>query len=236
MRIAIIDDESHWREKIENYVNSYFSDLAKDELEVDIYEDGKNYLESSICYDLSLVDIELPGMDGFQIIQKAKVYNDEGIFIVLTTHTELSRKGYLVNAFRYVDKINMEEELQEALGSAAQLLGRNEKITVNVVGEGNRELVLKNIIYIKSETHCSLIYTKQGVKRCSNPLKEVEKALPEDWFYRCHHSFIINLDEIKKVDNRIIYMSNGDDLDVSIRKISEFKQMYLKRQYEHSNR
>lgn len=236
MKLAIIDDETHWRENIEKQVRTYFFNLTDEELEIDIYKNGTEYLENKVCYDISLVDIEMPGLDGFQIIKSAKEYNTEGIFIILTTHTELSRKGYVVNAFRYVDKLRMEEELQEAFDSAKQILAKNEKITVNVVGEGSRELLLKNIIHMESMFHCITIYTKHGESRCSNTLKDVSKMIPEGWFYRCHNSYIVNLDEIKYIEDRIVYMSNGMKAEISNRRFAEFKQVYLKRKYEQANR
>ena len=44
--------------------------------------------------------------------------------MILTTHTEMSRRGYLVNAFRYLDKVNLKEELKEAFYSAKKIAGK----------------------------------------------------------------------------------------------------------------
>ena len=52
----------------------------------------------------------------------------------MTTHTEMSRKGYLVNAFRYIDKSNMSKEIVEAINAAEVLLRRNDNIEINIVG------------------------------------------------------------------------------------------------------
>ena len=56
------------------------------------------------------------------------------VYIILTTHTEMSRKGYLVNAFRYIDKSNMSKEIVEAINAAEVLLRRNDNIEINIVG------------------------------------------------------------------------------------------------------
>ena len=64
---------------------------------------------------------------------------------------------------------------------------------------------------------------------------EIENNICKGWFYRCHKSFIVNLDEISKCDGKIVYMKNGDDLDISRRKMPEFNKIYLNRKYECAN-
>lgn len=231
MRVSIVDDDVKWRERIKRAIAQY--DKGK-EIEIDVFASGEEYLESKHQYDISFIDIEMPGIDGFETIAKAQASGRDGIYVILTTHAEMSRKGYFVNAFRYIDKAYL-EELKEAIDSAIIVLGRNKRITVNVINDGPREIVLKNIVYIETEKHYLLIHTKHGTIKCSNNLRDLEKALPENWFCRCHNVFIVNLDEISRIEDRIAYLSNGADIDISYRKMREFKKLYLNRQYECAN-
>lgn len=232
MRISIVDDENIWIERVKTEIQKY--DKYKD-FEIDVFDSGESYLNSNSMYDISFIDIEMPGIDGFETITKARENNEEGIYVILTTHAEMSRRGYLVNAFRYIDKANL-DELQEAINSAIIVLGRNNVITVNVINDGPRELVLKNIIYIETEKHYIVIHTKQGAIKCSNSMTELENMLPEKWFCRCHNVYIVNLDEVTHLDERIAYLSNGADIDVSYRKMSHFKKLYFDRQFECANK
>lgn len=232
MRIAIIDDEMHWRDTTEQVVSQHYSNV---EVIIDTYESGEQYLNSKIKYDISFVDIEMSGIDGFDTIEKARVYNPDGIYIILTTHTEMSRRGYLVDAYRYIDKIKLVDEMTEAMQSAERILGRNTKIEVNIIDVGIRKIVLKDIIYIETEKHHVLIHTKEKDIRCNNTMKELETILDEKWFFRCHNSYIVNLDEIASVDKKIIYLKNGNDIDIAQRKAAEFNRAYLRRQFECGN-
>ena len=232
MNIAIVDDESHWRKCVSEEIGKICNNKENC---IDIYEDGKTYLQSKKQYDISFVDIEMPDMDGFQVIERAKKGNSEGIYIILTTHTEMSRKGYLVNAFRYIDKANMSEEIAEAINAANVLLRRNEVIEINIVGEGLQNIRLKDIYYIEAEKHCAIIHARYGNKKSNTPLSEIENSICKDWFFRCHKSFLINLDEILRCDGKIIYMKNGKDLDIARRKLTEFNRIYIKRKYECAN-
>ncbi|MBQ4069237.1 MAG: response regulator transcription factor [Lachnospiraceae bacterium] len=232
MKIAIIDDDMKWREKAEKIICQYFND---DEIQIDVFQDGLQYLEKQTKYDVSFVDIEMPILDGFMTIERAREYNKDGIFIILTTHTEMSRKGYLVNAFRYIDKLRIVEEIRESLDSVEILLNRKEKILLNVIGEGKREICLKDIIYIETEKHWIIVHTNSKRIKCRDNMSDIEHILANRWFYRCHKSFIVNLDEIERIENYIIYLNNGDDVDIARRKVPAFKRAYLSRQYECGN-
>lgn len=131
MNIAIVDDETHWRNIVKAEVEKIYNSK---EICIDIFRDGITYLKSEKQYEVSFIDIEMPDMDGFQVIECAKEANNDGIYIILTTHTEMSRKGYLVNAFRYIDKSNMSKEIVEAINAAEVLLRRNDNIEINIVG------------------------------------------------------------------------------------------------------
>ena len=232
MDIAIVDDEIHWRNIVKAEVEKIYNNK---EICIDIFENGKTYLKSKKQYAISFIDIEMPYMDGFQVIECAKEINNEGLYIILTTHTEMSRKGYLVNAFRYIDKANMADEIVEASKAADILLKRNEYIEINIVGEGNQIIRLKDILYIEAEKHCTLFHTRYGNKKSNSTMNEIENNICKGWFYRCHKSFIVNLDEIYKCDGKIIFMKNGDNLDIARRKRAEFNKIYLNRKYECAN-
>lgn len=231
MKIAIVDDDKNWCDKVRDEIERYAED---NEIEVEIFLSGETFLNSGKRFDISFVDIEMSGMDGFETIARMQKRNADAIYIILTRHNEMSRIGYRVNAFRYIDKSQL-EEMKEAIDSAQNVLGRNKKIEVKVIGDGVRKITLKNIIYVETEKHYILVHTKQGTIKCSNTMKEIENVLPDNWFCRCHNVYIVNLDEITHIDDRIVYLSNGSDIDISHRKMNEFRKIYLSRQFECAN-
>ena len=231
MRIAIVDDEIYWRDCVREEIAKL---EINDEIEIETFSSGETYLLSDRFFDISFIDIEMPGIDGFETIAQAREKNSDGIYAILTTHVEMSRRGYLVNAFRYIDKACL-EEIHEAINSAKIILGRNEKIEVNVIGEGVRQITLKNIIHIETENHYIKICTHQKVIKCSNRMKDMERMLQGKWFFRCHNAFIVNLDEIVRLEDTIAYLSNGEKIDISHRKLSQFRKIYINRQYECAN-
>ena len=235
MRIAIVDDEKKWLEKAKDIILRWKCLDATEVQVIDEYCSGDEYIKSGIKYDLTFVDVEMKDMNGFETITKAKEYNNEGIFVILTTHNSLSSRGYLVNAFRYIDKMKMNWEMVEALNSAFAIYKNNIKISVNIVGEGVHQIFTKDILYIETESRNVVIHKEATDIRCSNTIKEIEEQLINTSFYKCHKAIIVNLSMIKKVDNCNITLKNGVVIYAAKRKEREVKQLYLDRKYEFAN-
>ena len=65
MKIAIVDDDASWRERIEQEIVRYG---GNSKMQIDVYESGEQYIKSRKQYDISFIDIEMTGMDGFDTI------------------------------------------------------------------------------------------------------------------------------------------------------------------------
>lgn len=118
MKIAIVDDEAKWRKLALDVVKGYIEDTDK----IDIFQSGVEFIKGNKEYNVVLMDVDMPEMDGFETIMKYKAEYSESIIIILTTHLDCARKGYLVDAFRYVDKTKMQEELQEAFEKVREII------------------------------------------------------------------------------------------------------------------
>lgn len=235
MRIAIVDDEEKWRKAVYKEVKSYFKNT---EIKGHFYQSGESFLEKNLQYDIVFMDIEMPGMDGFDTAAQYKLFYPESIIIILTTHTDLSRKGYLVNAFRYIDKINMKEELNEALLSVEKLMNRNQKVSINLVNFGKRELSVKDIIYFETDGRNVKSHTVFDRFICNDNIGELEKQLENMGFFRTHKSFLVNLDFIKSISGitkNSVKLKNGDEVFLSSRKYYELRKKYTERIFEYAN-
>lgn len=232
MDIAIIDDELEWRQREQSYLEKFYGDIPT---HIDLYDSGVAFLNTEKKYDIVIVDIEMPQKDGFETIREYKLFYNDSITIILTTHTEISRKGYLVNAFRYVDKTNMAEELHEALTAADILMGSNNIIYFNVIGRGKKEIRVKDIIYIETEKRNIVVHTSEDVWECSNSIDALEKELRPYGFYRSHRSYLVNVDKVKSFDHRNIYFRGNEVAILSSRKYVDFKKEYMDRKFSVSS-
>lgn len=231
MNIAIVDDEVKWQKLVKEYLLDYFQGTT---LEIDIYSSGKVFLESKKEYHIVFMDIELKDENGFDIsLQYQQVFSDF-LLIILTTHAELSRMGYRVNAFRYIDKMHL-EELDEAMSSAEKRWLQDAKISLHVNTGDDIKISCKEIYYIEADNHNVVVKTKKHSFVCCEKIYELQKKLEKHGFYLIHRAYLINMRYVEKMNFKEVKMSTGEDIPISRRKYSEFSQNYIKWKLERGN-
>ena len=102
-RILLVEDDRNIRELIRNY----FSKKEKDVFDVDIAENGDDGMDKAYenTYDLLLLDVMLPGQDGFEICREIRRESDVPImFITARTDESDVLRGYALGCDDYVIK------------------------------------------------------------------------------------------------------------------------------------
>lgn len=223
MKIAIVDDEQIWRDSVRNIVQKYVASFNR----IDLFPSGNAFLSKHENYDVVLMDIDMPGMDGFETIIRYKEKNSTSIILILTTHLDYARKGYLVDAFRYIDKAKMDEELKEAFEKIREINKRNRFSLVGRDGQKVKTILIKNIYYIETTGRFCSIITANAEYECHESMKVLEEQLEEYGFFRCHKSFLVNLNAVKYLDNTFAYFPGDKKAYISVRKYVETKRRYI---------
>ncbi|MDE3182518.1 MAG: response regulator transcription factor [Bacteroidota bacterium] len=192
--------------------------------------------------DLLFLDIEMPKMNGFRMLEELGTYDAEIIFT--TAYNNFAIDAMRISAFDYLVKPVSIEELENAvnrliekksmqtrdrLSVLKQSLHENKsqenKIAVPLT-DGLQFIVIKDIARIESSSSYSRIFLTNGQTiLVTKLLKEFEELLIPYRFFRVHHSHLINLNYIKKYLRGIggqVLMENGDLIDVARRKKEEF--------------
>lgn len=223
MKIAIVDDEAKWRNLTSNVVKGY----TEEKDEIDIFESGVEFVKRNGEYDVVLMDVEMPVMDGFETIIHYKAEHSESIIIILTTHLDCARKGYLVDAFRYVDKTKMEEELKEAFEKVREINRKNSFSLTGTNGSETKHISIKDILYLETNGRGSIINTQDMCFECDEKINDLEMKLEEYGFFRCHKSFLINLNSVEHLDKEFVYFESDKKAYISVRKYTETKKRYI---------
>lgn len=195
--------------------------------------------------EVVFLDIEMPRMDGFRMLQEIKEVDFEVIFV--TAYNQYAIEAIRFSAFDYLVKPVVIKELQAAVERLAdksnhkskerfealrQKLSdpRSQENTIPVpTSDGIEFLQIKDIIRIESSSNYSrLILIGGRILVVAKLLREFEELLSPYRFYRVHNSHLINLLFVKKYvrgDGGQIILRNGDVVDVSRRKKDEFLQI-----------
>lgn len=194
--------------------------------------------------DVIFLDIEMPRMSGFKMLEQIPEVDFEIVFITAYNHYAIN--AIRISAFDYLVKPVSIKDLQqtiERLGhfaakksrERAEVLKRNlanpktqeDQIAVPT-NDGLEFIQIKQIIRIESSSNYSKLILQSGqLMLVTRQLKDFEELLEDYRFYRIHHSHLINLSYIAKYirgDGGQVTMRNGDIIDVSRRK----KEVFLK--------
>ncbi|MGH2645173.1 MAG: LytR/AlgR family response regulator transcription factor, partial [Chitinophagaceae bacterium] len=196
--------------------------------------------------DVVFLDINMPGMNGFEMLQELQPVSFDTVFI--TGYDQFAIKAFKYNAFDYLLKpIDTDElsycierlkekksqtDFQRRLKSLITNLEQPERIpdrlTIHSI-DGITVLLIADIIYIEAAGAYSIFYWKDQDKVISSVnLKGYEELLSEQGFFRVHNSFLINMKQVKKIlkeDGGCIIMSNGARILLSKRKREEFLRL-----------
>ncbi len=184
---------------------------------------------------LVFLDIEMPQMNGFELLERLPAVDFELIFT--TSYDQYAIKAIRFSALDYLLKPVDREELQTAVQKVAQRLNtqvpqqlelllqklHHPSIAVKRVAlptmEGLQLVALDNIISCGSSSNYTVFLLKDKQRlTVSRTLKEVEELLEDYFFLRVHHSYLVNLNEISryvKGEGGYLVMSDGSTVDVS---------------------
>ena len=229
----IVDDEPYSCESLATLLERYCAEVKL----LDICYSGADALKAikEQIPTLLFLDIEMPGMNGFEMLQQLSSINFSIIFT--TSYDEYAIKAIKFSALDYLLKPIDREELQAAVQKAIHqsqktvpqqieiLLQKLTRpiISVNKIAiptmEGLQMLFVENIICCSSDSNYTILHLKNKQKiTASRTLKEIEEMLEDYSFLRVHHSYVINLNEIEKYikgDGGYLIMTDGSSIDVS---------------------
>lgn len=192
--------------------------------------------------DIVFLDIEMPVMNAFVMLQHLTFRKFQLIFVTAYDHYAIKAIRY--SALDYLVKPVEIEDLKTAVfkaeansrhkpdDSQLELLLEHlqkkqpRRITIPT-SEGLQFINLEDIIYFEASNNYTYIYLNKQRFLVSRTLKDFEEILPPETFLRIHHSYLINKIFVEKYirgDGGQVVMSNGIALDVSKRKKSEFLQ------------
>lgn len=223
MRIAIVDDQEKWRVCVEELIRKHY---GQDTPQIDQFDCGENFYDKDE-YDVVFMDIEMGQMDGFETAKRYKQNNEDALILFLTTHVELSRRGYMVNAFRYIDKACIVEEVEEALCSIDDLPKKDRMIAFHVVNMAEMHIRVRDILFVETEKRNIIVHTAECDYISNRGIDEVEKELKDCGFFRCHKSYLVNLERVRKIDRVYAYFGNGTKAMISTRKYMEMKERFF---------
>jgi len=234
IRTIIIDDEAHCITTLAVLLQEYCPEVQVAER----CHSAKSGLEAieKIKPDLVFLDIEMPAMNGFEMLEQ---FTQIPFAVVFTTsYDQYAIKAIRYSALDYLLKPIEPKELiaavhrvqqQKRMPAAEQfeiLFSRIQnkesafrKMAVPTI-EGYELIAAENIIRCEADDNYTHFFLKDKtrISACRN-LKEVEEQLQDfSYFVRVHHSWLVNMNEVTKYirgEGGYVIMSDGSTVSVS---------------------
>lgn len=225
LKAVILDDETRGS----NLLSKKLA-LFEDQLQVEaIFNDPFKALSKivEINPDVLFLDVEMPGLNGFQFLEKLGSFSFDVIFT--TAYDTYTLEALRLSAVDYLVKPIDEDELHTAIFRLHKRVAERKKATTDLKPNHNR-LALStaegvyfvdktSIVKIEAMSNYSTFYLNDKKKIIvSKTLKEYEGVLNESYFLRINRSVIANLNYVvkyRKGDGGTLEMLDGDELEVS---------------------
>lgn len=166
--------------------------------------------------DVVFLDVEMPEMTGIECARIIQDMNPSTVIIFATAHDAYMGDAFEVYAFDYLVKPFKVERVVQTLERARSGLMAKAVKPLAAPRPGSRPaaegrmmlhhrggvsfLNFNDILLVQREDRSTVIYTTgEGRYVTGDSLGDMEERLPKDAFFRCHKSYIINLNRIKDI-------------------------------------
>lgn len=225
MRVAICDDENVQLSITKTSLEAAYKSL---DLVVDTYSSGAKLLNAidTMHYDLIILDIEMPGLNGIDTAKKLRKIEDKVAIVFLTSHVEYALEGYEVNALRYLTKPVNTEKLSEIISYLLEQRKKDKRILLRN-SEEVEMVCVADIYYMEAQDQMIRIVTNKGEYRNRYNLGDYERELGADGFFRIHRGYLINLGHVLRLTGREVVMEDSASLPVSRTKEAALKNALI---------
>lgn len=207
IRVVIVEDNSSdaalitsFLEKLQTESGMQFSTI--------VFKTAEEFLKNyTPVFDVVLMDIEMPGINGMDAAKRLRAVNDGVTIIFVTNIASWAVKGYEVKAADFIVKpvsyVAFKEKILYAIKRRRHNTG--DAISIKTVG-GTVRLPVSAIRYVEVALHKILIHTDNDTIEVSGSMSAYAKMLEPYGLLRCNNCYLINPCHIRKVegDNVIV--------------------------------
>ncbi|MBQ8971136.1 MAG: response regulator transcription factor [Lachnospiraceae bacterium] len=230
LTVALVDDD--------------INELSASRLQIEHWQSGTVHLSSFSSareliyslevgerYDLYLLDVIMPEMDGITLGRTIRERDRDGAIVFLTSSPDFALQSYEVWPLQYLLKPINTEKLWQALDRAAVGKNKREEGVLVHTRSGDTFLHFHDILYAERISRMIRYICRSGVVESVTLIgsfrEAVESLLEDDRFVLCGASFAVNLAELSLVDKTGAVMSTGIRLEMPRRAVSALRSSWM---------
>lgn len=203
LHVAVVEDEEEQLRQIAAQVRRVL-EAHRLQAQVEDFICAQALLDSCTAgkrYDIILLDIQMPGMDGMTAASVLRELDDEVLIVFITGMAQYALQGYKVDAFDFLLKPLTEEAISVCLLRALKRLRRQAPASLRVhSGTKVRIVPVRQILFAEYREHRTLLCTREEEIPCTSAIGSIEELLLPHGFFRCHSAFVVNLAMVERLE------------------------------------
>ena len=229
---AICDDEPQMAREIADQLAGYMKETDCD-YSVDCFSSGHALLKSSDEFDVIFLDIQMERPDGMETAALLRRRESRSLLIFVTVLKDRVFDGSPLEAFDYLLKPLDRDRFRRTMDRALRWLERDAaKNLVIQRGSGCQVVPLSDILYCEVLGRKIFIHKKDGiVLDYYDRLEDLEQRV-DSRFFKCHRSYLVNLDHVGGCQDGQVLLSQGERIPVSRLRERELTQALLRHMKE----
>jgi len=228
MNIILCDDCKKDMDYLHSLLDEY-ENKQKEKFTITEFSSGQELCHAKEVLDncaIVFMDINMEKQDGLKTAVQLKALYPEILIVLVTAYMGYALEGYKVKASRFLLKDDLEHTLGECMDSLLDELHRKKRYVEFSFVEGERRLLVDDILYIETAKHKNIFYTKKQTYTIYKKLDELELELSQYGFVRAHQSFLVNMRYIDKISSYVLRLITGKEISVPKARYQEVKRSF----------
>lgn len=228
-QVAVCDDVARDLDEMDAVTTSLLRETGM-ETHVERFRSAAELLAArsrGTSWDLILLDIMMDGKDGIELAETLREAGDETDLIFITSSPEYALAGYRAYPVSYLLKPLTREKLSPVLSRCLERRRKLPSLVLDALEGGKITLPLGEICFIEVFRRELVVHCKDRTLSCAGPLNAVLAELPAEGFYRCHRSYVINLNQVSGVRKYCFLLRDGGEVPIAVRAYPEAQARWL---------
>ncbi|WP_297595895.1 LytTR family DNA-binding domain-containing protein [uncultured Cetobacterium sp.] len=241
IKCLIVEDEFPAREELKYFINNNKKFQIEKEFENPI--DALKYIDSHKI-DVIFLDINMPELDGMSLGKIIHRLDKEIKLVFITAYRDFAADAFEIKAFDYILKPYSENRIIQVLDNLVadfskttpEVLIKDNLLTKKITVNLDSKMVvisISDILYVEADEKETRVFTSKSTYSSKLKISQFETLLIENSFFRCHRSYIVNIDQVVEVEpwfngTYIIKVLKKDfKIPVSRNKVKELKEILV---------
>lgn len=229
IEIILCEDQIQHQKMLEKFLKGILEENSI-EYNLKICKSGEELLNNyPKDIDIFILDIQMEKINGMDVARKIREIDKNKPEIIFTTSLiEYIQEGYEVRAYRYLLKpIKYEELKKHILSCINEIMNKKNKFILVENKSETYKINIADITYIEIQRKDMSIHTENKVYETKMTMDKIEEELQNHNFYRCHKSFLVNIDYVENIKQYVAILENKEEVLVSRHRFKDFKSRFL---------